>query len=233
VTLKAAVSLDGKLAPAAGSRSEREPYWLTGPAARADVQQLRHASDALLTGIGTILADDPSLTDRTILPRRHPLLRVILDSHLRIPPDARLLNPVDNDLLIITSPTASSDAESLLRSLGAAVVRIPTEAMTDRLDLHALLESLHHRHIRSLLLEAGSAINASFLAAGLVDRVILYLSEIELGPDALPFATGRPSADLLQAQLTSITRTAFPHSPNSTLEDIRITGYLHDPWINI
>ena len=75
VTLKAAVSLDGYLAPPSTSRVERKPHWLTGEAARADVQQLRHNSDAILTGIGTILADDPSLTDRTGRPRRRPLLR--------------------------------------------------------------------------------------------------------------------------------------------------------------
>src|ERR1700730_3079878 len=99
VTLKAALSVDGKLAPPPASRYPNQPFWLTGPAARHEVQLLRHASDAVLTGIGTVLADDPQLTDRSgmqdparsglagpnALPRRRPLLRVVLDTHLRIP----------------------------------------------------------------------------------------------------------------------------------------------------
>ena len=89
VTLKAALSTDGMLAPNPAKRTAAEPHWLTGPLARADVQQLRHASDAILTGIGTVLADNPSLTDRTGLPRRRPLQRIVLDSNLRIPLESR------------------------------------------------------------------------------------------------------------------------------------------------
>ena len=91
VTLKAALSVDGGIAPAPEMRRPGEPFWLTGPAARAAVAELRHGADALLTGIGTVLADDPQLTDRTGLPRRRPLLRVVLDSALRLPLDSRLV----------------------------------------------------------------------------------------------------------------------------------------------
>ncbi|MEO6816053.1 MAG: bifunctional diaminohydroxyphosphoribosylaminopyrimidine deaminase/5-amino-6-(5-phosphoribosylamino)uracil reductase RibD, partial [Edaphobacter sp.] len=103
VTLKAALSVDGYLAPAPQTRTPNQPHWLTGPAARAEVQRLRHASDAILTGIGTVLADDPALTDRTNSPRRRPLLRVVLDSHLRTPLDSQLVRTANNDLLILTS----------------------------------------------------------------------------------------------------------------------------------
>ncbi len=110
VTLKAALSVDGKLAPPPASRLPNQPHWLTGPAARYEVQLLRHASDAILTGIGTVLADDPRLTDRSgmqnpahsgllgpnNLPRRRPLLRVILDSQLRIPLTSQLVRSADN-----------------------------------------------------------------------------------------------------------------------------------------
>src|SRR5882757_9766877 len=91
VTLKAALSVDGKLAPPPATRYPNRPFWLTGPAARHEVQLLRHASDAVLTGLGTVLADDPQLTDRTALPRRRPLLRVILDTNLRIPLTSQLV----------------------------------------------------------------------------------------------------------------------------------------------
>jgi diaminohydroxyphosphoribosylaminopyrimidine deaminase/5-amino-6-(5-phosphoribosylamino)uracil reductase len=80
------------------------------------------------------------------------------------------------------------------------------------------------------LLECGSALNGAFLEAGLVDRVVLYISEFELGLDAIPFAAGLVSPYKLQESLSSLTRAEIPHSPNSTLQDIRITGYLHDPW---
>jgi len=227
VTLKAAVSLDGMIAPA--TRTVREPVWLTGPAARADVQQLRHASDAILTGIGTILADDPSLTDRTHLPRRRPLLRIVLDSQLRTELDLKIADTIADDLLFFTSEEASSETESLFREMGADVVRIPQQA-AGALDLNAALQQLHHRNIRSVLLEAGSALNSAFLQAGLVDRVVLYFSEFELGLDAVPFALNQPSPYVLVEQLQSITRAEIPHTTGSTLEDIRITGYLHDPW---
>ena len=227
VTLKAAVSLDGMIAPA--TRTVREPVWLTGPAARADVQQLRHASDAILTGIGTILADDPSLTDRTHLPRRRPLLRIVLDSQLRTELDLKIADTIADDLLFFTSEEASSETESLFREMGADVVRIPQQA-AGALDLNAALQQLHHRNIRSVLLEAGSALNSAFLQAGLVDRVVLYFSEFELGLDAVPFALNQPSPYVLVEQLQSITRAEIPHTTGSTLEDIRITGYLQDPW---
>src|SRR5580704_3855795 len=121
VTLKAALSADGKLAPPPAARYPNQPFWLTGPAARQEVQVLRHFSDAVLTGIGTVLADDPQLTDRSgllgpnTLPRRRPLLRVILDSQLRIPLSSQLVRSADNgedsghtDLLILCSKTAPS-----------------------------------------------------------------------------------------------------------------------------
>ena len=230
ITLKAAVSLDGMIAPA--NRSRREPVWITGPAARMDVQTLRHASDAILTGIGTILADNPALTDRTGLPRRRPLLRVILDSNLRTPFDAQVAASVTEDLLLFTSEHASSQAESLQRLQRAQIQLLP-ESAPGQIDLTAALSALHHRDIRSVLVEAGSSLNAAFLESALVDRVTLYFAEFELGLDGVPFAKGLQSPYGLQERLTSLQRTEIPHADNSTLEDIRISGYLHDPWLNI
>ncbi|HEY4355476.1 MAG TPA: bifunctional diaminohydroxyphosphoribosylaminopyrimidine deaminase/5-amino-6-(5-phosphoribosylamino)uracil reductase RibD [Acidobacteriaceae bacterium] len=228
VTLKAAISRDGFLAPR--QRERVAPHWLTGRAARADVQSLRHASDAIVTGIGTVLADNPSLTDRTGLPRRRSLLRVILDSQLRLPPEAAMLQGVESDVLIAASPLASEDREAALRACGAAVLRVPLATDGKHLDLHAVLQALHQRNIRSVLLEAGSALNAAFLEADLVDRVVLYRSQSVLGEGAIPFAAEYVSAETLEERLTAATRASFPHDDDSDQDDTRVIGYLHDPW---
>src|SRR5262249_15001714 len=112
VTLKSALTLDGQLALPTKRGAKRE--WITSKEARTEVHRLRHASDALLTGIGTVLADDPRLTDRSGLPRRRKLLRVILDARLRLPMKAACLRDADNDLLVLTSAsTASPEAKRL------------------------------------------------------------------------------------------------------------------------
>jgi diaminohydroxyphosphoribosylaminopyrimidine deaminase/5-amino-6-(5-phosphoribosylamino)uracil reductase len=241
VTLKAALSVDGKLAPPPATRTATAPHWLTGPAARADVQALRHASDAILTGIGTILADNPSLTDRTGLPRRRPLLRVILDSQLRTPLDSNLLQTASNDLLILCSESAPTTNETALAAQGAAVVRLNSQPTSDNrqllnknpsheLDLSQVLQLLHDRQILSVLAEAGSTLNASLLQANVADKLVLYFSEQELGLDAIPFAQGFDPYTL-QQRLTSVERTTFAAEPPHH-EDVRITGYLNDPWQN-
>ena len=137
VTLKAGLSLDGKIAPAPASRFPNQPYWLTGPDARYEVQLLRHASDAVLTGIGTVLADDPQLTDRSGVlgprgePRRRPLFRVVLDTHLRIPLTSQLVVSAENDLLILTSKAASkSKINALAAELGVEVDQVPRRRTT-------------------------------------------------------------------------------------------------------
>lgn len=226
VTLKSALSVDGKLAPT--QRTATAPHWLTGLAAREDVQRLRHASDALLTGIGTVLADNPSLTDRTGLPRRRPLLRVVLDAGLRIPLDCQLVRSANDDLLIVTHLSAPGAAEHALRERGVDVLRLAGES--SRPSTEAVLTHLQQQGIRSVLLEAGSQVNGSFLQLGLVDRAVLYFSETELGPAAVSFADAGPSPFVLQQRLTSTERQTFPHG---LTEDVRIQGYIHDPWSNI
>ena len=233
VTLKAALSVDGKLAPPPASRYPNQPYWLTGPAARYEVQLLRHASDAILTGIGTVLADDPQLTDRSgvfgpnMLPRRRPLLRVILDTHLRIPLTSQLVRSAKNDLLILCGELASTEKAASLGSLGVEVDHIPDYA--GRLSLPAVLTTLAERDILSLLLECGPHLNGAFLRQNLVDKAILFYSETELGDQAIPFAQGIPSPYLFAQSLQRVARTTFgpPEKP-----DACITGYLHNPWPN-
>jgi diaminohydroxyphosphoribosylaminopyrimidine deaminase/5-amino-6-(5-phosphoribosylamino)uracil reductase len=230
VTLKAALSVDGKLAPPPAERAPNQPFWLTGPAARHQVQLLRHASDAVLTGIGTVLADDPQLTDRTALPRRRPLLRVILDTHLRIPLTSQLVRSAasahstsnsHSDLLILCGSLAPPAKAAALRSLGVEIQPIPDNA--GRLSLPAVLSTLAERNILSLLLECGSHLNGSFLLQNLADKAVLIYADTELGEQALPFAQGIASPYLFEQSLHRITRTTYG-------PDACITGYLHNPW---
>ena len=236
VTLKAAVSADGRLAPPPSSRTAAAPHWITGPAARADVQELRHAADALLSGIGTVLADDPELSDRTGLARRTPLLRAIVDRQLRTPPDSRLVRGTQEDLLLLAGEDAPEEraAEPAagraagLRRARVQIVRLPLA--DGRVDLRAALAALAERGVRSVLLEAGAALNGGMLRADLVDRVVLYRGPEPLGEGAVPFAEGGPSPDALVGSLQSVSWRSFPHG---TGEDVRVSGYLHDPWAAI
>jgi diaminohydroxyphosphoribosylaminopyrimidine deaminase/5-amino-6-(5-phosphoribosylamino)uracil reductase len=258
VTLKAALSVDGYLAPQTAQRSPQQPHWLTGPAARAEVQRLRHSSDAILTGIGTVLADDPALTDRSGLlgphsePRRRPLLRIVLDSYLRIPLDSQLVRTAQNDLLILCAPDAPQTRMRQLRMAGAEVEVLPAppapliEAATTtafmptigastqeprhpasvagrRLPLIAVLDLLGQRQCLSLLLESGSKLNGSFLAQQLVDRAVLFYAETELGAGSIPFAEDIASPFFLEQQLHTVTRRDFG-------PDACVSGLLHDPW---
>jgi diaminohydroxyphosphoribosylaminopyrimidine deaminase/5-amino-6-(5-phosphoribosylamino)uracil reductase len=226
VTLKAALSLDGKLAPPPASRFPNQPHWLTGPAARHEVQLLRHASDAVLTGIGTVLADNPRLTDRSglfgpgMLPRRRPLLRVVIDTHLRIPLTSQLIVSAENDVLILTSKAAPESKINSLTERGAQVEILPQHA--DRLSLPAILSTLADRNILSLLLECGSHLNAAFLRQNLVDKTVLLYAPTELGDQAIPFAEDI-TPDQLEQSLTHITRANYG-------PDLCVTGYLHVPW---
>src|ERR1700733_9148515 len=233
VTLKAALSSDGKLAPPPASRFPNQPHWLTGPAARHEVQLLRHASDAVLTGIGTVLADNPLLTDRSglfgpgMVPRRRPLLRVVLDTHLRIPLTSQLVRSAasaggsQSDLLILCGRTAPTTRFTALEHHGVEVVTIPDH--TGRLSLPAALAILGERNILSLLLECGSHLNGSFLRQNLADKAVLLFAETELGYQAIPFAQGIASPYLFEQSLSRVTRANYG-------PDACITGYIHDPW---
>jgi len=222
VTLKAALSVDGYLAPPPHTRAAKQPHWLTGPAARAEVQNLRHTSDAILTGIGTILADDPALTDRTQQNRRRPLLRVVLDTALATPIDSQLVTTAQDDVLLLCATTADATREKNLLTRGIQIARIPANP-TGGLNLQAALAQLAERQVLSVLVEAGPRINGALLRADLVDKAVLFYAPTELGAGALPFAEGIASPYLFQQNLQHITRTTFA-------EDACITGYLHDPW---
>lgn len=234
VTLKSGISADGRLAPPPSSRKAAAPHWITGAAARAEVQELRHASDALLTGIGTVLADDPELSDRTGLARRRPLLRVIADRQLRMPLESKLVRGAREDVLLLTGEDAPKERAAALRQAGVEVVRLPLAE--GHVDLRAAMAVLADRGLRSVLLEAGSALNGGMLRAELVDRVALYRGPEPLGEEAMPFAEGGPSPDALVASLQSASWQSFPHGTSEdvwTSQDVRVSGYLHDPWAGV
>ena len=215
VLMKVAMTLDGRIAPPPDQHRPRQPFWITGEAARAAVQTLRWQADAVLTGIGTVLADDPLLTDRSGRPRRRPLLRVVLDSALRLPLDSKLVASAQNDLLIFTVSGDESRAGEL-RSRGIRVEALPAEG---GVPLDKVLLKLGEEGVLTLLTETGSRLNAALLAAGLVDRIQVFLSPQIMGSGAVP-AFGSLSAPISFAS-PEIERYAC---------DLGFTSLLHDPW---
>jgi diaminohydroxyphosphoribosylaminopyrimidine deaminase / 5-amino-6-(5-phosphoribosylamino)uracil reductase len=186
VTLKSALTLDGRLV-LPGAR------WITSPASRAEVQRMRHASDALLTGIGTVLADDPLLTDRSGLPRRRRLLRVVVDSALRLPRRSRLVRSAREDVLVFTSSRAPAARVRALRRAGVEVL-VDAGHSSSRPGLRRLLAELARRDILSVLLEAGPTLNQAALHAGLVDKVRFFYAPKLAGIHSQAPALSRPQA---------------------------------------
>ena len=185
VTLKAAATLDGKIADAHGASK-----WITGDAARGHAHQLRSEVDAIVVGIGTVLADDPALTVR--LEERWPRepLRVVLDSTARTPTSARLLQgPTPSRAVIAIGGNAPDDRVRALQATGAQIVRCPDA--NGRVALPALLAELFARDVRGLLVEGGAEVAASFVDAGVVDRVAMFFAPLIVGGrDALPVIAG-------------------------------------------
>jgi diaminohydroxyphosphoribosylaminopyrimidine deaminase / 5-amino-6-(5-phosphoribosylamino)uracil reductase len=235
VTLKSAMTLDGKIAPPPAVALDRKAGippggWITGETARAHVQEQRHQSDAILVGIGTILADDPLLTDRTGHPRRRPLLRVILDSHLRLPLKSRLVQSVmnsersQNDVLVFCCH-AEEEKKKELEGRDIRVEQLSQTSSDGRIDMHAALRRLGQLEITSLMIEGGASVNGAALAAGMVDKVSLYYAPKILALDgSIPFASGTALGGVL------------PNQPVKHLqlhrfgEDFAVEGYLRDPY---
>jgi diaminohydroxyphosphoribosylaminopyrimidine deaminase/5-amino-6-(5-phosphoribosylamino)uracil reductase len=179
VTVKIGASVDGRTALASGASR-----WITGEAARADVQRLRARAGAVITGIGTVLADDPSLTVRDAgleLLGRRPL-RVVLDSRLRIPADARVLDETASS--IIFTAGGGRDREAPPAARNARIESLP--ARDGRVDLVAVLDRLGALECNEVLVEAGPGVAGGFLHAGLVDELVLYIAPCVLGDSARP-----------------------------------------------
>jgi len=222
VTLKTALTLDGSLV-LPGSRNGHEHCWITSEISRAEVHRMRHASDAIMTGIGTIIDDDPLLTDRSGLPRRRPLLRVILDSRLRLSPKSQIMRTVRDDVLVFTCANATGARAKKLAALGVEVV--PVRSRKGRPDLQSVLEGLGRRDILSLMLEAGPLLNQAVLEADLVEKVRLFYAPTLVGlGSSLPGMPLRKRASALRVhQLSGIrTQTFGP--------DFAVEGYLCDVY---
>jgi diaminohydroxyphosphoribosylaminopyrimidine deaminase / 5-amino-6-(5-phosphoribosylamino)uracil reductase len=186
VTLKSALTLDGQLA-LPKSRKNKNREWITSEESRDEVHRMRHASDALLTGIGTILADDPLLTDRSGLPRRRPLLRVVLDTRLRLSPKSRIVQTADDDLLVFTATPLKSPKARKLQNAGVEIFQLKRSRAG--LDLAAALKELGRRGILSVLLEAGPLLNAAALSANLVNKLVLFYAPKIAGDNRVPFVS--------------------------------------------
>ena len=238
VTLKAGMTLDGKIAPppedlpgllsgqqelGAGGPTGR---WITSDEARAHVQQLRHQHDAILVGVGTLIADNPLLTDRSGLPRRRPLLRVILDSRLRLPLDSRIVQTAKDDVIIFCSLAEEKKKQQLLDH-GIQVEQVATAGVDGRPDLQAICRALAEREITSVMFEGGAFVNWEALAAGVVDKVFLYYApKILAGTGAVPFAAGpgfRRMSDAAHLKWFRLHRFG---------EDFAVEGYLRDPYLD-
>ena len=197
VLMKVAMTLDGRIAPPPGQHTLHAPYWITSEAARSAVQPLRWQADAAMTGVDTVLADDPLLTDRSGFRRRRPLLRVVLDSALRMPLDCKMVNTANNDVAVFTV-TKDENRIAQLRNRGIRVEVLPAEAgvpgdrssstglQAGRVPLGKVLDQLGREGILTLLTETGTRLNTALLAAGLVDRVHLFVSPQIMGSDAVP-----------------------------------------------
>ena len=232
VILKSGMTLDGKIAPPPGESFNPSALgvagatggWITSVEARSHVQELRHESDAIMVGVGTVVADDPLLTDRTSLPRRRPLLRVILDSRLRLPLESRVVKTAKNDVIVFCS-FAEEKKKRALERRGIIVEQIALGGNEGRPDLPRIARRLGEMEITSLIIEGGALVNWAALAAGIVDKVFLYYApKILAGTGSVPFAAGpgfRKMSDA--AVLKHITLHRFG-------EDFAVEGYLRDPY---
>jgi diaminohydroxyphosphoribosylaminopyrimidine deaminase/5-amino-6-(5-phosphoribosylamino)uracil reductase len=234
VHLKTACSLDGRTATRAG-----ESKWITGTEARAASQQLRHEYDAILVGIGTVIADDPLLTDRTGKERHRPLARVVLDAALRTPATSQLVQTArDWPLLIFTAAPSETEPRAysvtnagyscgfdehqarvdVLTGLGAEVV--PVEARGGHLDLPSVLDELARRQLTSLIVEGGAEVAGSFVEQKIIDKVTFFLApQVIGGRDAFPAVGGRGVErlrDAMRLRDVEVVRRG---------EDVEVTGY--------
>jgi diaminohydroxyphosphoribosylaminopyrimidine deaminase / 5-amino-6-(5-phosphoribosylamino)uracil reductase len=218
VTLKAALTLDGQIATKAGHETP-----ITGAAAREEAHRLRHAADAVLTGIGTILADDPLLTDRTGMRRRRKLMRVVVDSKLRISPAMQIVQSAVDDVVIFTAHTSATEKTREIERAGVEVISIP--AREGHVELREVLRELGRRQILNLMIEAGAELNGAAIGEGIVDKMVLFYTPRIMGTGGVPLA--------------ALPSHAFPDAASLSMVKVRelggdfaVEGYFRDVYGN-
>lgn len=203
VHLKLAVSLDGKIATRTG-----DSHWVTGPEARCRVQELRHAYDAILVGAGTVVKDDPLLTDRSGRVRRKPLVRVVLDNKVQLSPESKLVTTASEAPVIVFGKEKPGNLK------GVEVLN------TDPSDLSSVLEALGRRSIQSVLVEGGATVAGSFIDARLVNKITFFIAPKIVGGNDAPNAIGgrgvEQMSEALELERLEVTQRG---------RDLELTGY--------
>ena len=213
VHLKLACSLDGRIATSTG-----HARWISSAESRAQAHRMRRECDAILVGSGTAAVDDPLLTDRSGLPRRRPLLRVVLDERLRLGPDSQLARTAgEAPVLVFTSEGADAARAAALEACGVEVLRAAGGAR----DLAAVLEELNRRQAQGLLIEGGAGVAGAFLRAGLVNKASFFIAPLVLGSDALGAVGGAGPLTVEEAARLRDIETRR-HG-----DDVEVTGYLN------
>lgn len=208
VHLKLAVSLDGKVAT-----RTRDSRWITGSESRARAHELRHEYDAILVGAGTAETDDPQLSDRSELPRRRPLVRVVLDDEVRLSPDSQLAKTTAKAPVIVFGNENANHAD-VLRARGVEIVN------STRGDLTGVLRELGSRSIQSVLVEGGSTVAGEFIDAGLVNKLTFLIAPKIIGGVAAPSAIGGTGVARMSEALKLERVTVIKHG-----DDVEVTGY--------
>jgi diaminohydroxyphosphoribosylaminopyrimidine deaminase/5-amino-6-(5-phosphoribosylamino)uracil reductase len=216
VHLKLAVSLDGKIATRTG-----DSRWIAGDEARARAHQFRHESDAILVGAGTVVVDDPLLTDRSGAPRRRSLVRIVLDERLQTTPDSQLARTAhESPVLVFSSSKAKTAAITAVESQGIEII---CDGAGGR-DTLQILEELGRRSIQSVLVEGGGGVAGAFIDAGMVNKVTFFVAPVIIGgreaPGAVSGIGAEKMANALRLKDVEVTQRG---------KDLEITGYLSEP----
>ncbi len=188
ISLKLAMSLDGKIATKTG-----DSKWITGPLSRARVMSIRAQQDAILTGVNTVIADDPTFTVRNnedVIDRSSNHKRIVLDTHGRSPSSARIFQDCDqNPTLIIGGPRYNDKLKNRFELMGVEFITAPLDI--NRIDIHFVLKLIYQTGVRKLLVESGGEVAASFLKTGFVSKVYFFYGPVILGgQDAIPAIAG-------------------------------------------
>lgn len=217
VILKCAATLDGCIATRSG-----DSKWITNPLSRQFVHEIRHAVDAIMVGIGTVLKDDPQLTTRLEGREAKDPMRIVLDTNLSIPKKARMLRlSSDSGILIVCGDSAPLEKRKKLEGFGIRFLTLDDEE--GQIDLTALVEELGKIGITSLLIEGGSRINGSALRAGIVDKVYMFYAPKIYGGEGIPICAG-PGVELMEQSMSLEDITVHRFA-----DDVMIEGYVKYP----